>query len=423
MVETLRFPGPRAGDDRRWFVGLSVASRCQEVSAALVAVRGRGLEARIDVVGRHVEPARHEAIMLFQQLSGQGSPSLEQLGELRALLAETQAAAVGELLGAQGIAASRILALGVCDAGWWKAARPNAWSYAGLCNAWRLAESSGLSVVDAFPARDLAQGGQGGPLAALPEWLILRDPPRDRILLDLGRTTRLSLLPAGEGSQATGRILSFEVGPGTRLLDELAQRFSGGQHKFDPGGRLAVQGRHIPDLLDHWLANPYFERAVPRWHPHGVRPERFLGDALELAVRNGWAVRDLLCTATHLVAESIARAFCRRLPGDLNDVKLIVSGGGQHNGLLLQEITTRAGSKIVKLEELLPQPEALEPACAAVLAMCYIDQTPANLPACTGAELPRLLGRLTPGSPQNWQRLLATMHESHSTARPLRAAL
>ena len=423
MVETLRLPLPRAGDDRRWFIGLSVAARCQEVTAALVAVRGRGLEAQIDVVGRQVEPTCREAVSLFQQLGGQGSPPLEQLADLRTLLAKTQAAAAGELLGTLGVAASRILAIGVCDPGWWKATRPGVWSYASLCNAWRLAETSGLSVVDAFPARDLAQGGQGGPLGALPEWLILRDPQRDRILLDLGRTTRLSLLPAGAGNQTAAHIVSFEVGPGTSLLDELAQRFTSGQHKFDPGGRLGVQGRQISELLDHWLGNPYFERALPRWHPRGVRPERFLGDALELAVSHGWAVRDLLCTATHFVAETIGRAIQRRLPDDLQSPELIVSGGGQHNGLLLHELTNRTGMKVVRLDELLPQPEALEAACSALLAMCSIDQTPANLPACTGADLPRLLGRLTPGAPQNWQRLLATMAESPSTARPLRAAL
>ena len=55
---------------------------------------------------------------------------------------------------------------------------------------------TGLNVIDAFPARDLAQGGLGGPLIALPEWLLLRHRDRSRVLLDLGRTVRVDL-PAG----------------------------------------------------------------------------------------------------------------------------------------------------------------------------------------------------------------------------------
>ena len=153
-----------------------------------------------------------------------------------------------------------------------------------------------------------------------------------------------------------------------------------------------------------------------------MRPERFLADAVDLAKRHGWSVRDLLCSATHLIAETAGRAVARRLPEATRPTEIVVSGGGQHNGLLLRETGARVPHPVVCLSEMLP-PGALEPACAAVLAMCHLDQTPGNLPACTGSELPRLLGRLTPGAPQNWQRVLHTMAQGASTARPLRAAL
>ena len=39
----------------------------------------------------------------------------------------------------------------------------------------------------------------------------------------------------------------------------------------------------------------------------------------------------------------------------------------------------------------------------------HLDQTPACPTAITGARTPRVLGRLTPGSPQAWQRLLHEM--------------
>ena len=67
--------------------------------------------------------------------------------------------------------------------------------------------------------------------------------------------------------------------------------------------------------------------------------------------------------------------------------------------------------------------EALEPACIAILALFHVDQVPANRPEITGAEVARVLGRLTPGSPQSWQRLLAHMGASRPEVRPLRSAL
>ena len=53
--------------------------------------------------------------------------------------------------------------------------------------------------------------------------------------------------------------------------------------------------------------------------------------------------------------------------------------------------------------------------------MLYLDSVPANATALTGVETPRILGRLTPGSPQNWQRLLQSYTGSVPVVRPCSA--
>jgi anhydro-N-acetylmuramic acid kinase len=223
---------------------------------------------------------------------------------------------------------------------------------------------------------------------------------------------------------AAPRVLSFEVGPGMRLIDLLAQRFSNGEHRFDPGGRLAVQGQRLAPLLDHWLSDPYFRRLIPRWHPCGVRPERFLLDALQMAVEVGWSIRDLLCTATHFVAESVALAIRRDLPGDASVDQLVLIGGGQQNGMLLRELAALLpGVPMVRAVELGIDGEAVGPACVGILALFYLDQVPGDLPEVTGTEVARVLGRLTPGSPQSWQRLISTLSGSQPAVRPLRSAI
>jgi anhydro-N-acetylmuramic acid kinase len=155
-----------------------------------------------------------------------------------------------------------------------------------------------------------------------------------------------------------------------------------------------------------------------------VQPDRFLFDALQMAVQSGWSVRDLLCTATHFVAESIAQAAVRDLPDDAPIHQIVVTGGGQQNGMLLRELGVLFPNvPVVRTADLGIDSEALGPACAAILAFFHIDQVPASLPEVTGAEVARVLGSLTPGSPQSWQRLLSAIHGTRPTVRPLRSAI
>lgn len=429
MATILRLDRPTPGGGARWFLGALVSSRCHRVDAALVAVTGDGLDARIWIEGRKNVAVPNPSVTLYRQLSGtssgtSGSGSAEMIALLRAELAEVEASLAVDLPAECGVAQNRVQAVGVHDPGLWSLGKTLPRRYMGLCDAARVAELTGASVIDAFPARDLAQCGQGGPIAAVAEWILLKDLTAGRLLLDLGRTIRMSYLPADREPTAPGRVLSFEVGPGMRLLDLLTRQLTGGREEFDPGGRLAVQGRKITELLEHWLSDSSFERPLPRWSPHGVRPERFLVDAMRMAVDADWSVRDLLCTATHFIAESIGRAVRRRLPKDARIDQIVVTGGGRHNGMLLREIAARSpDSPLLQVGDLGIPSEALGPAAVAVLAMFYVDQVPANHTALTGADVPRVLGRMTPGSPRNWQRLLHQMAGSPPAVRPLRSAL
>jgi anhydro-N-acetylmuramic acid kinase len=426
MAITYRFDAARRGEPPRWTIGALVSAGCRRVDAALVAATGRGLTLRAEIRGVKSLTVPNETGALFRQIEGAatGPDVPEVIVRLRSDLAEIEAELIAALPGESGIAESHVLAAAVHDPGLWSLGKTPSPRYLGLCDAARVAETTGVNVIDALPGRDLAQRGQGGPLTAVAEWILLRDLRRTRALVDLGQTVRMSLLPAESDPWAASRILSFDVGPGMKLLDVLARQLTGGEHSFDPGGRLAVQGTKITELLDHWLSEAWFDRPLPRWHPHGVRPERFLNDAIRMAVEADWSVRDLLCTATHLVAESVVRAIGRRLPEQTPIDQIILAGGGRQNGLLLRKMAAGLPeTTLTPIDELGIADRALGPASIAVLAFCHLDQVPANPTAVTGAEIPRVLGRLTPGSPQSWQRLLAQMSGSQPAIRPLRSAV
>ena len=425
MATFLRLDTPQAAQERRSVVGVLVSSECSRAAAAAITVRGRGMGSRVNLSGVLTTGVPGKTAALFRRLTRNDTCPPGSLALLRARLAEIQAALVGDLLKSLGTPPGGVLAVGVHDPGIWMLDGTESRGYLGLCDAARLAESTGLNVIDAFPARDLAQHGLGGPVTAVAEWVLLRHPTRSRVLLDLGRSVRLTYLPADNlaADRAAARILSFEVGPGTRLLDLLAEQLSDGRHRFDPGGRLAVQGRRIGELVDHWLADPYFDRPLPRWHPRGVRPERFLTDSLQMAIHSGWSVQDLLCSATHFIAESVELALRRRLPEDVQIDEIALTGGGQQNGLLLREVARTTQLPLLRAAELDVPDEALGPAVIAILTLLYLDQVPGNPTAITKTEIPRPLGRLTPGSPESWQRLLATSAGTGSGLKPVRSAV
>ncbi|NIL98724.1 MAG: hypothetical protein GTO53_12430 [Planctomycetales bacterium] len=411
----------RVGPSRR-LLGLHVSSDCRTVAGALVQTTGQGLHAGVELLAADTNEVAPQVVQRYQNLRAGRLERPGDVGLLAAGLAEVQARLVEQLLAQGHLTAEEVTALGVHDSGLWHIVPGGRSGYVGLCDAAGLAETTGLCVIDAFPARDLACGGQGGPVTALPLWMILRDRQRTRALLDLGRTTRLTYLPPTKVGSAGVR--SFDVGPGTLLLDELAGRFSGGRYTHDPGGRLAVQGRRIPDLIEHWLEDPYFRRPPPRWHPLGVRPDDELDQTVEMAVRAGWSIRDLLCTATHFIAESIQRALANHMPTKPAVEEVLIVGGGQQNGLLLRELSARLSGKVLTRYSERGTPDiVLEAWAVAVLGSLHVDQVPANPEAITGTNAPRVLGRLTPGSPAAWRRLLQVLTEQPHTKTAMRDAV
>ncbi len=432
MASRLRLDNPAEENRRgRIVVGVYVSSDCRRVRAALLNVLGRGLGLSVQDVRACSVGVADETRSLFGQLAPRGSRmtasgSVAKIAALRAQLAETQAMLAQDLLATAGLAAADVLAVGVHDPGLWCFSPGAPTGYVSLCDPARLAELTGMNVVDAFPARDLAGGGKGGPLALLPQWLLLRAPQRQRLLVDLGRTIRVSRLPADTGADALSGVATFEIDPGMGLLDRLAERLTNGEHKVDQGGRFAVQGRRIPQLLESWLNDSLSDSPPSPFRAGGVDPEQFLNDSVRMAVNSGWSVRDMLCTATHFLAGAVLSAISRCRSGELAAGEIVLSGGGRRNGLLLGEIAKGVGQdRLTRIESLGLEANALDPACGAMLALLNVDQIPASLPAVTGIGVPRLLGRLTPGSPRSWRRLLSELAGSNSRplVRPLRSAL
>ena len=186
-----------AHDRRRWTVGLAVTEDCRWVGGAALAAYGSGFEARAQVMAVARTRVPRESRKLFRALVGvraRGNCALASV--LAGELADVQASVVRKLIASEPLLRDRSLCVAVHDPGLWHGEAADGRAYLGLCDAARLAELTGISVLDALPARDLAQGGQGGPLLAAGYWLLLHHVDRPRAVVHLGKSTRLTILPA-----------------------------------------------------------------------------------------------------------------------------------------------------------------------------------------------------------------------------------
>jgi 1,6-anhydro-N-acetylmuramate kinase len=195
-------------EHRRWLLGVTASARYGSISAALVATLGSGLESGVEVVAHRSALLPRNLRTSFQRLRHGLSRDAAPAVVLAAQLAERQALLLEELASEVAPVWNRISAVAVHGPGVRHRAQ-GLIAYVGLCDAARLADMTGLNVIDGFPDRDLAQDGRGSPLHLLPMWMLLHDARKLRVVVDWGRRVGLIGLPASRDAVAAART-SFE---------------------------------------------------------------------------------------------------------------------------------------------------------------------------------------------------------------------
>jgi anhydro-N-acetylmuramic acid kinase len=388
----------------RWIIGLASGSSADGVDAALLETTGAGLELAVRPMrALHLAYPR-DLRDLIRRVSTPGQADVRQAAVLHRLLGETFATAARQVADAASFSLHDVQCLGCPGHTVWHEPEGRYPATLGLGMAAVVAERTGVTTVSDFRARDVAAGGQGVPLAALADWVLLRDAAEDRVLIHLGGLARVIYLPAGG---RTAALLGFEAGPCNVLLDGLMRQVTGGREAYDAGGKHAVQGRCIEPLLQRWLGHPLLQRRPPRGLPRQSFGDEFMAQAVQLARQNNWPLHDLLCTAAHFVARSITTAMSRFFP---KPDRVLLSGGGVRNGLLWRLLEQQlAGVPLDRTDRYGVPADARKALGFGVLAALTVDGVPANVPSATGAAGSRLLGSLTPGSSANWARCLAWM--------------
>lgn len=266
-----------------------------------------------------------------------------------------------------------------------------------------IAEATGIPVVSNFRARDMAAGGQGAPLVAYVDALLLSDAALTRTALNIGGIANFTYLPpygaSGANTTDTGgaaRAFAFDTGPGNMLIDDAVRRLTDGAQSYDRDGAIAARGQVHEGLLSELMAHPYLAQRPPKTTGREMFGAQFGAQVWARGMALGLSGEDIVATLTMFTAASIAqahRAFLPRLPDEV-----IVSGGGARNATLMRFLAQVLTPARVRLSDELGMPaEAKEAIAFAVLAYETWHGRPGNLPAATGARHPVVLGDITPG--------------------------
>ena len=217
-------------------VGLMSGTSADAVDTGLVRMRGAGLATTHELVAFRGTPLEGALRREIHEVASASELMPERLMRLDAALGECFAAAVLELVGAEGLDPARVDAIGSHG----QTVRHLPRSESGgdaltlqIGSASVLAERTGIAVVSDFRTRDTAAGGEGAPLVPLADWWLFRSDQETRVLLNLGGMANLTYLPRGGGLED---VVAFDTGPGNAVLDALVRIRTEGALEWPPRG-------------------------------------------------------------------------------------------------------------------------------------------------------------------------------------------
>jgi anhydro-N-acetylmuramic acid kinase len=261
-----------------------------------------------------------------------------------------------------------------------------------------IAGLTGITTVGDFRPADMAVGGQGAPLVPFVDYLLYRDARQGRVALNIGGIANVTVIPRAARPSA---VFAFDTGPGNMILDGLVRHFTKGKRAYDKGARMARKGCVLSELLAELLRDPYFRRAPPKTAGREQFGAEYVNRIIAWGNKHGSRAEDLLRTTTEFTTASIVDAFRRLIAPRARVSRLIVSGGGVRNPLIMELLSLGlSGIQVLSSNEMGLPADAKEAFAFALLANETMNHRPSNLPSATGARRPAILGKICYAPPR-----------------------
>lgn len=238
-----------------------------------------------------------------------------------------------------------------------------------------LATALGLEVIWDFRSNDMGMGGQGAPLAPFFHWACARwiGASAPTAFLNLGGVGNITWVdPSVAGPELPGACVAFDTGPANAPIDDLMT--ARGLGAYDADGALAARGEIDLPILQSALQSPFFDLPPPK----SLDRDAFAGLLPAVAALSD---ADAAATLTAVSAGAVARGL-PHLP--TRPDQILVTGGGRKNATLMAMLAEATGCKIVAVEDVGLNGDALEAQAFAYLAVRVMRGLPTSAPGTTG---------------------------------------
>ena len=237
-------------------------------------------------------------------------------------------------------------------------------------DAQRLASEFNTNVVADFRSNDVANGGEGAPLAPVFHRSLAKNLRHPISIVNIGGVANLSWI-----NQKL--LMAFDTGPGNALLDDWVFEKTG--KKMDHNGELASCGSVSKTALQKLMDDPFFKLPAPKSLDRNYFREASIAAIAQLNVEDGAA------TLTSFTSSAIAIAS-KQLPQQPHE--WLVSGGGRKNRTLMDCLQKMLAVPVRPVESVGWSGDALEAQLMGFLAVRSLNGFPLSYPLTTGVPHP-----------------------------------
>ena len=190
-------------------------------------------------------------------------------------------------------------------------------------------------VIYNFRANDIANGGQGAPLAPIFHNLIINKNKIELpvFILNIGGIANITIITSNKNDD----LISYDIGPGNCLLDEWVRKHT--SYKYDLNGKAASIGKIDEIILNQAIEN--FENINTN------KNLSFDIKDFDLSFVRGLSYEDGLSTLTKFTSEIICDSIIKNTKKNkTNKINLLVCGGGRKNLTLIENIRNKLPNNI-----------------------------------------------------------------------------
>lgn len=188
---------------------------------------------------------------------------------------------------------------------------------------------TGIPTVTNFRAMDVVLGGQGAPLVGIGDELLYGEYD---MCLNIGGFANIS-------ANSENKRVAYDICPANILLNRIAREFD---IEYDEDGKIAEQGKIDYDLLGELNEIDYYKLPYPKSLGREWINQSFWGIVRESKIEK----KDKMKTLVDHIAGQICSNI-ENLAGDnIEKTKVLVTGGGAHNPVLIDFIKNGTDAEI-----------------------------------------------------------------------------